>query len=419
MMDIQIENNTSSLRKKTLHRMVFVILLCATLFAAFAWLKPALPQIDESELWISEVQQGNFTREVRGVGVLAPSEIRWVAANTAGRVERVFVKPGAVVQEDTIIAQLSNPLLNGELQRARWELDTAQANLLALKAQLQEQALEQKLQITQAQMSLQAAQLREQAERPLAEKHIISNLEFAKTELNTKQNQAILDIRNETQTHRKQLNQAKLAAEEAQVKKYSNMLSHFEDQIASLTITADIAGVLQQVSVDIGQRVEMGSNIARVAQPDSLIAELQVQENLVQDLQLGLAVSVDTRNGLVAGQVLRIDPRVINGNVQVDVELVEDLPSGARPDLSVIGTIVIEEINDALYIERPSGASALSLAQLYKIDDSQQYAQLENIQLGSASVSTIQVLSGLKLGERVVISDMSEYRQHKQLKIIQ
>lgn len=197
------------------------------------------------------------------------------------------------------------------------------------------------------------------------------------------------------------------------------MVTHYEDQIASLTISADIAGVLQQISVDIGQRVEMGSNIARVARPDSLIAELQVQENLVQDLQLGLGVSVDTRNGLVAGKVLRIDPRVINGNVQVDVELLQDLPAGARPDLSVIGTIVVEHISDALYIDRPSGASALSNTQLFKLDDSQQSAKLESIQLGKASVSTIQVLSGLKLGERVVVSDMSEYRQHKQIKIIQ
>ena len=418
-MDIQINESESSNKKKLYLRISFTLALLATIFGAYAFLKPALPSVDESDLWISEVQQGEFTRQVRGVGVLAPSEIRWIAANTAGRVERVLVKPGAMVDKDTVIAQLSNPLLVGELQRARWELDAAQANLLALKAQLQEQGLEQKLQITQAKMALQSAKLKEQAEMPLAKKHIISELEFAKTQLNTKQSQAILDIRIETQVHRTQLTQAKLAAEEAQVRKYSNMVSHFEDQIASLTITAHIAGVLQQISVDIGQRVEMGSNIARVARPDSLIAELQVQENLVQDLQLGLPVSVDTRNGLVAGKVLRIDPRVINGNVQVDVELVENLPAGARPDLSVIGTIVVEQINDALYIDRPNGASALSIAQLFKIDETQQNAKLENIQLGKASVSTIQVLSGLKLGERVVVSDMSEYRQHQQIKILQ
>ncbi len=418
-MDIQVEDKQTNLKNSMYVRIGLAVILITTVFAAYAFLKPALPSVDESELWISEVQQGEFTRQVRGVGVLAPSEIRWIAANTAGRVESVLVKPGAVVEKDTVLAQLSNPLLIGELQRARWELDTAEANLLALKAQLQEQTLEQKLQIMQARMALQAAQLNEQAEKPLAKKHIISDLEFAKTVLNTKQSQAILDIRIETQQHRIQLNNAKLAAEEAQVRKYRNMVSHYEDQISALTITADIAGVLQQISVDIGQRIEMGSNIARVARPDSLIAELQVQENLVQDLQLGLPVSVDTRNGLVAGTVLRIDPRVINGNVQVDVTLIEDLPAGARPDLSIIGTIVVERISNTLYIDRPSGATALSNAQLFKLDDTNQHAKLESIHLGKASISTIEVLSGLELGERVVVSDMSEYRQHKQLRIIQ
>ncbi|WP_395344453.1 efflux RND transporter periplasmic adaptor subunit [Ningiella sp. W23] len=418
-MDIPIDDKKSSINKRRVLRAGAFCMLLIALIAAFTQLQPALPSIDESELWISEVQHGNFTRQVRGVGVLAPSEIRWIAANTAGRVERVLVKPGAVVTQGTVIAQLSNPLLIGELQRARWELDAAQANLLALKAQLQEQSLEQKLLITQAKMDLQAAQLKEQAEKPLAKQHIISDLEFAKTELNTKQSQAILDIRLETQQHRTQLTSAKLAAEQAQVRKFSNMLEHFEEQIEALTITADIAGVLQQISVDVGQRVEIGSNIARIARPDSLLAELQVQENLVQDLQLGLPVSVDTRNGIVAGKVARIDPRVINGNVQIDVELIEQLPSGARPDLSVIGTIVVEQISDALYIDRPNGASAQSDVQLFKLDASEQYASLENIHLGKASVSSIQVLSGLKRGDQVVVSDMGEYQQHSQIKIIQ
>lgn len=417
-MDIPVANKQASIKKKIYLGLTLVVATILLLVAVFG-LKPALPSVPESELWISEVKEGEFIRQVRGVGVLAPSEIRWIAVNAAGRVENVLVKPGAFVKKDTVIARLSNPVLQNELQRAKWELDAAQANLLALKAQLQEQTLDHKLLITQASMALKAAELKEQAERPLAQKNIISDLDFAKTVLNTKQSAAILEIRQQTQTHRSQLIDAKLAAQEAQVRKFRNMVNHYQDQIASLTIKSDIEGVLQQISVDIGQRVEMGSNIARVARPDSLIAELQVQENLVQDLQLGLPVSIDTRNGLVSGEVLRIDPRVINGNVQVDVSLLDTLPAGARPDLSVIGTIVVEQISKTLYIDRPNGAAALSNTSLYKLDDSLQYAKLANISLGKASVSTIQVLSGLEIGEKVVVSNMNEFREHEQIKILQ
>ncbi|MEM8490517.1 MAG: HlyD family efflux transporter periplasmic adaptor subunit [Pseudomonadota bacterium] len=397
---------------------VLASLVAIALCSAYV-LEPAMPGVKHSELWISEAKSGRFTREVRGVGVLVPSEVRWIAAASAGRVERVLIKPGASVLSDTVIAELSNPELINELERARWDLDGAESNLLALEAQLQEQTLERELLVTQASIALETARLKQKTEQPLADQKIISALDFENTKLNTRLRETELNIRRQAQQRGEDVALAKLAAEQANVRRYKNMVQHFEEQMASLKITADITGVLQEISVDVGQRVEVGGNIARVAQPDSLLAELQVQENLVQDLRVGLPVTVDTRNGLVEGRIKRIDPRVRAGNVQIDVDLISALPNGARPDLSVTGTIIAEEIKDALYIDRPAGAAALTDARLFRLDSNGELATLSDVQFGKASVSSIQVLAGLQPGDAVIVSDTSEFNQHRAVRIVQ
>ncbi|TRY34016.1 HlyD family efflux transporter periplasmic adaptor subunit [Aliiglaciecola sp. M165] len=418
-MDMPIETTSKSLFKKK-YRFAYILAgLIAIAFISASYFDPAVPSVKQTDVWISEVKQGEFTRKVRGVGVLAPSEIRWIAAASAGRVERLLIKPGALVSRDTVIAELSNPDILSQYEQAQWELDAAEANLLALAAQLEEQTLEQELMVTQSRMFLETAKLKQKAEQPLADKHIISDLDFATTQLNTKQRQAELDIRLKTQKRRADVVSAKLAAEEAKVRKFRNMLNRFESQLNALKITADIDGVLQQISVDVGQRVEVGGNIARVARPDSLMAELQIQENLVQDLQLGFVATIDTRNGLVEGVVKRIDPRVQNGNVQVDVELTGQLPNGARPDLSVTGTIIVEQIENALYIDRPAGAVALTDTRLFTLDSDQRLAQQRKIKLGKASVSSIQIIAGLQQGDSVIVSDMSEFTQHDAIRLTQ
>jgi HlyD family secretion protein len=417
--DIPVKKRNVLIAKPYLKWVGLVLCLSVLVALSTQFLQTAVPSVKQKDVWISNVKKGNFTREVRGVGVLVPSEIRWIAANSAGRVERVLVKPGARVTKDTVIAELSNPDLQSLLQQARWELDAAEANLLALSAQFQEQTLEQELLVTQAKMALASAELKEKAEKPLAKKSIISELDFANTQLATEQRQAELSIRLKTQVRRAEVLEAKLQAEQAIVRKFKNMVNLYESQLAALVIKSDISGVLQQVSVDVGQRVDVGSNIARVARPDSLMAELQIQENRVQDLQLGFPVTLDTRNGFVAGIVKRIDPRVDNGNVQVDVEITGTLPVGARPDLSVTGTIVVEQIEDTLYIERPVGAVALSDTRLFTLSEGQNQALLRDIKLGKASVSSIQVLAGLQPGDAVIVSDMTEFNQHSAINIVQ
>lgn len=418
-MDMPIDTTSKSIFKKKYRFAAVLAGLIVAAVASASYFEPAVPSIKQTDVWISEVKQGEFTRKIRGVGVLAPSEIRWIAAASAGRVERLLIKPGALVTPDTVIAELSNPEILSQFEQAQWELDAAEANLLALAAQLEEQTLEQELMVTQSKMSLESAKLKQKAEQPLADKNIISDLDFATTQLNTKQRQAELDIRLKTQQRRADVVNAKLAAEEAKVRKFRNMVNHYQSQINALKITADIDGVLQQISVDVGQRVGIGGNIARVARPDSLLAELQVQENLVQDLQLGFPATIDTRNGLVTGLVKRIDPRVQSGNVQVDIELTGELPTGARPDLSVTGTIIVEQIENALYIDRPAGAVALSDTRLFTLDSGQQLAQQRKIRLGKASVSSIQIIAGVQQGDSVIVSDMSEFTQHDSIRLTQ
>jgi HlyD family secretion protein len=418
-MDIPVTNANNGSRKRLIRNLVIVLALLSFAWLSVFLIEPAVPSINHKDVWISEVKQGNFTRKVRGVGVLVPSEIRWIAATTPGRVERVLVKPGAEVSRETVIAELSNPELLSQRAQAQWELDAAEANFLALKAQLQEQTLEQELLVTQAKMALASAQLKEKAELPLADKNIISALDFANTKLATQQRQAELDIRLQTQLRREDVVGAKLDAEQANVRKFKKRVEYLQSQIDALKVYSDIDGVLQQVSVDVGQRVEIGGNIARVARPDSLLAELQVQENMVQDLQLGFPVTIDTRNGLVEGIVKRIDPRVLNGNVQVDVTLTGELPMGARPDLSVTGSIIVENIENTLYIDRPAGAIALTDTQLFALDAAQEIAQQKSIRLGKASVSSIQIIAGLQPGDTVIVSDMTEFNQHEAIKLVQ
>jgi HlyD family secretion protein len=418
-MDIPVTNANNGSRKRLIRNLVIVLALLSFAWLSVFLIEPAVPSVNHKDVWISEVKQGNFTRKVRGVGVLVPSEIRWMAATTPGRVERVLVKPGAEVSRETVIAELSNPELLSQRAQAQWELDAAEANFLALKAQLQEQTLEQELLVTQAKMALASAQLKEKAELPLADKNIISALDFANTKLATQQRQAELDIRLQTQLRREDVVGAKLDAEQANVRKFKKRVEYLQSQIDALKVYSDIDGVLQQVSVDVGQRVEIGGNIARVARPDSLLAELQVQENMVQDLQLGFPVTIDTRNGLVEGIVKRIDPRVLNGNVQVDVTLTGELPMGARPDLSVTGSIIVENIENTLYIDRPAGAIALTDTQLFALDAAQEIAQQKSIRLGKASVSSIQIIAGLQPGDTVIVSDMTEFNQHEAIKLAQ
>jgi HlyD family secretion protein len=418
-MDIPVSKQRIGFFSKLKSVWVLAALVCLSLLILPFFWRDAMPSIDEGDIWVGEVKRGHMAREVRGVGVLAPSDIRWIVSASAGRVERLMIKPGARVEKGSVIAHVANPQLNRQLQQAQWDWDAAKAKLLAVTAELEEQKLEQQMLVTEAELNLESAKMLEQAQLPLAQKNIISDIDFENTKLQTRQSDILLTFRRKSQQRRLEVIEARLQAEKAQVEKYHNLVSNIEAQVAELTITAGIDGVLQAISVEVGQQVDVGSTIAHVADPESLVAELQIPQVQAKDISLDLIVSVDTRNGLIEGRVSRIDPRVSQGNVQVDVELVSQLPQGARPDLSVTGIITIESIQDTLYVERPSGISPQTESTLFVLDPRNQVASQTSVNLGRASVSQVEILSGLSVGDFVLISDTSAFGQHSSIRIIQ
>lgn len=374
-----------------------------------ARLEPAAPEVERATLYIDTVTRGPFVREVRGNGSLVPEDIRWIPAITEGRVERVVVLPGAVVEPDTVLLELTNPDLEARTREAELALVAAEADLAALAVQLDNARLDQQAQSAAVRATFLQSELEAQSREELANEGLISHIEAK-----------IAKLRLEEATTRQQLeekrlasldaaNAARMAAQEARVAQLREMAQLRQRELAALQVRAGFAGVLQVVAVQPGQQVTPGSNLARVADPTRLKAELRVPETQARDVAIGLPAKVDTRNGVVAGRVIRVDPAVTNGTVLVDVALEGELPRGARPDLSVDGTVVIDEVDDALTVGRPAFGQPDSRVTLFKLNPDGSSAVRVPVRLGRGSVHRIEVLEGLSEGDRVILSDMSTW----------
>ena len=382
-----------------------------------ARLEPAAPSVDRSTVWLDTVKRGEMLREVRGPGTLVPKEIRWIAAETTARVERIVVKPGARVEADTVILELSNPELQDQLLAARTQVSAARADLTARGVNLDSQLLDMQANLATVESEAEGARLQGEAEGELNKKGIISNLQFRQTELRAAQLKTRVGIEKDRIAKFRQNIQAQLSAERARLEQLDNTLALRERQAEALKVKAGIAGVLQQVPVEEGQQLVAGSNIARVAKPDLLMAELRIAETQAKDVALDQKVKIDTRNGIVAGKVIRIDPAVLNATVQVDVELIGELPPGARPDLSVDGTIEIERLPNVLYVGRPAFGQPGAQTRLFRLDPEGGIARRVPVNLGRASVSVIEIQKGLKVGDQVVLSDTSAWDEYDRIKL--
>lgn len=392
-----------------------VVLLAAGI--ALATLEPAAPGVARASVWIDTVKRGEMLREVRGPGTLVPKEIRWIAAETNARIERVVVKPGATVAADTVILELTNPEVIDQLLAAQAALTAAQADLTARRVDLENQLLDLEARIATTEADHEAALLRAEAEGEMNRRGIVSTLQYKQTQLSARQFGTRLGIERERAAKFRQNISAQLAAEAARISQLENTAALRQRQADALRVRAGIAGVLQQVPVEEGQQVVAGTNLARVARPDLLMAELRIAETQAKDIVVGQPVKVDTRNGVVAGTVARIDPAVLNGTVQVDVELPPELPAGARPDLSVDGTIEIERLPDVLYVGRPAFGQPETQATLFRLDEGGDTARRVPVRLGRASVSLIEVQQGLAVGDRVVLSDTSQWDRFDRIKL--
>jgi len=390
-------------------------LLVAT-YAIYS-LEPAAYPVDREAIWTDTVERGEMVRRVRGPGTLVPEEVRWLPARTQGRIERILTKPGVVVSADTVILELANPELDQELEDAKLALSSARADFDDLRARLESEVLEIEARVTQVSANLEAARLQADADQELVDEGLIPELTYKRSKLQADQLAEQLEIEGRLLDRKKTSAEARLAAGHATVAQEEARYRLKQSQVASLYLRAGIDGVLQEVPVEVGQQVQPGDTLARVARPDTLMAELQIPETQAKDVTVGQRAEVDTRNGVVEGRVIRVDPAVQNGYVQVDVDLISELPRGARPDLSVDGTIEIERLSDVLYVDRPAYGESGSTIQLFKLVDGGSRAVRVDVSLGRASVNTIEVVAGLDVGDEVILTDPSPWDGHDVLKL--
>ena len=385
--------------------------------AGLAALGPAIPSVERSSVLVDQVKRGELLREVRGPGTLVPKEIRWIAAETAAHVEHIVIKPGAIVKPDTVIIELANPEVDDQLLAAKTAVTAAQSDLAAKRTDLNSKLLDEQSQHAQAKSEYETARMQAEAEKPVAEKGVIPAVQYKKSLVVLEQSKNRMDLEEQRVVEFRRNIESQLAAEKARLDQLVATRELRQRQADALHVRAGIEGILQQVPVEEGQQVAAGANLARVARPGELMAELRIAETQAKDVTLGQPVKIDTRNGIIEGKVLRVDPAVQNGTVQVDVDLEGKLPPGARPDLSVDGTVEIERLPDVLYVGRPAFGQSDSEVRLFKLDQGGDVASRVPVELGKSSVNLIQIVKGLNVGDRVILSDTSAFDQHDRVRL--
>jgi HlyD family secretion protein len=372
-------------------------------------LKPAAPTVERATVVLDVVKRGEMVRDVRGLGTLVPEDIRWITALTDARVERRVLLPGTVVKPDSVILELSNPELLTLAQDADSQARAADARYTELKVRLQSQLLDQKAVAARIAAESRQARLRADADAELHKNGLIADITLKLSQSAADE----LEHREKMEEQRLAIAgeaiEAQLKVQQADVEQRRAQAALRRSQVDALHLRSGIDGVLQQVPVEVGQRVSAGTNLARVARPEKLKAEIRIPETLARDVVPGQKAVVDTRNGFIEGRVIRVDPAVQNGTVTVDIGLVGELPRGARPDLTVDGTIELERLSDALHVGRPAMGQPQSTVGLFRVVKGTTEALRVRVKLGSASVSTIQILEGLDVGDEVILSDTSAW----------
>lgn len=404
-MDIHRPELARRKRRRRIGWAVASVAALALVTVGLSRLEPASPSVDRESVFVDTVRRGEMLRQVRGPGVLVPEEIVWVAAVVDARVDRIVERPGARVEPGTLVLELSNPEVERDALEAETNLKAAEADLQDLAARLESERLSLESSLAAIESDHQSAELDAEAQEELAAEGLVPEIERRRAELRRDQLAHRLEIEHRRVAKTVESNEAQLAASRARVEQARLLAELRRRQAESLDVVAGIGGVLQQIEVEVGERVQAGANLARVARPDHLMAELRIPETQAKDVALDQTVSVDTRNGVVPGRVRRIDPAVQNGTVTVEVELTGELPAGARPDLSVDGTILIERLDDALFVGRPAYGQADSTITLFKLAPDGESATRTTVRLGRASVNTIEVVEGLEEGDRVILSD--------------
>lgn len=380
-------------------------------------LKPAAPTVDKSAVWMDTVKRGSMLRQVRGPGTLVPVEIRFITAETDGRVERLVILPGAPVRPDSILIEMSNPVVERDALDAESQLRAAQAELVNVRAQSDKEIMDQQAAAATVRSDFHQAELQAATNEGLFKEGLIAELTVKLSRVRAEE----LATRNGIEEKRVKsvadAAEAQVAVQEQHVEQLKALAALKRAQKEALHVRAGIAGVLQELPVQVGQTLAPGTTLAKVAEPTKLKAQLKIAETQAKDVQIGQPASIDTRNGLVAGKVSRIDPAVLNGTVTVDVALEGELPQGARPDLSVDGTIELDRLKDVLYVGRPAFGQEKSQVGLFRVNEDGDEASRVKVRLGKSSVNTVEILEGLKVGDKVILSDMSAWDAYDRVRL--
>ena len=419
---MDIQRPASVARQKKLRRISFAIagiLVIGVVSVVLARLKPAAPTVEKATVWVDTVKRGSMQVNVRGLGTLVPVDEarRLIPAVTQGRVERIILRPGAVVEPNTIVLELSEPTLQQSLSEAEQQLRAAEADYNSLQARLETERLSQRATAATIEADYKNAVLQKQVDDSLHKEGLLAEIQKNQSTVRAES----LGQRNKIEQERVQVTdanvKAQLLAQQARIDQLRSMRDLRVQQVDQLKVRAGMTGVLEQVTVNVGQQVTPGLNLARVADPTRLKAELRIAETQARDLAIGQKAKVDTRNGIIDAKVIRIDPAAQQGTVTVDVELIGELPRGARPDLSVDGEIEIVRLDNVLHVGRPAFGQEQSTVGLFKVDPTTSEAMRAQVQLGRSSVNTIEILSGLAEGDQVVLSDMSAWDQFDRIRL--
>jgi HlyD family secretion protein len=396
--------------------------MLAAVTAGLARLQPAAPLVEKSSIWTDAVKRGEMLRQVRGNGTLVPEDVRWIPTLNAGRVEQILVLPGAAVKTNTVVVKLSNPEVVQAAFDVEWQLKAAEAELANLRVQLKTAKLTQKKAVAAAEADYSSAKLAFEMENELAKSGISPQVTLKQARTKAEELARLFEIEQERLDAEDESAKAQLDVHAAKVSQLRAQLDLKKTQIDALDICAGMDGVLQRLGepnnpLQLGQQLAAGAPVARVANPAKLKAQIKIPETQAKDVLLNQPAEIDTRNGIVHGHVVRVDPAVENGTVTVDVTLDERLPKGVRPDLTVDGTIEIERLEDVVHVGRPVQGQADSQVSLFKLTDNGRAAIRVPVKLGRTSVSTIEILDGLHVGDQIILSDMSHWDAHERIRL--
>jgi HlyD family secretion protein len=406
-------------RNKKIKRIVVfvvVVIVMAVLTLGLSRMKPAAPSVDRATVWLDTVKRGEMLRQVHGVGTLVPEEVRWIPATEDAIIEEVKAHAGDNVSPNTIILMLSSPDVRQRATDAELALKGAEADLANLRATLQTDILNQQAAQAGVEADYNRAKLDFEANKELNKDGLIADVILKKSEESARELAAKNEMEKKKVAVNSQSAEARIDAQQARVDQFRAAYELRLKQLDELNVRAGTAGVVQQVPVEAGQHVAPGTILAKVAEPGRLKAEVQIPETQVKDVTPGQVAAIDTRNGIIPGQVIRIDPAAVNGTVKVDVQLKGEYPKGARPDLSVDGTIDLERLTNVMYVGRPAYGQADSTVGMFKLMPNGEAHRVQ-VKLGRSSVNQIEVVDGLREGDQVVLSDMSNWDAYDRVKL--